>query len=68
MANSKSSATSILGIIAIILVIAAAAYFLMNEADDDVIQIDIGLVDDEAPRVVVSSRYVDQGSPIVFEG
>lgn len=68
MANSKSSAASILGIIAIILVIAAAAYFLMNEADDDAIEIDIGLVDDEAPRVVVSSPYVDQRSPIVFEG
>lgn len=52
MANSKSSATSILGIIAIILVIVAAVYFLMNEADDDTLEIDIGLVDDEAPRIV----------------
>lgn len=68
MANSKSSPTTILGIIAIILVIAAAAYYLMNEADDDTLQIEIGLVDDEAPRVVVSSPYVDQRSPIVFEG
>lgn len=68
MANSKSSTTWILGIVAIILVIAAAAYYLMNEADDNEIEIDIGLVDDEAPRIVVSSRHVDQGSPIVFEG
>lgn len=68
MANSKSSPTTILGIIAIILVIAAAAYFLMNEADDDSLDIEIGLVDDEAPRMVVSSPYADQRSPIVFVG
>lgn len=68
MADSKSNATWILGIIAIILVIVAAGYFLMNEADDDTLEIDIGLVDDEAPRIVVSSRSVDQGAPVVFEG
>lgn len=68
MGNSKSNVTPILGIIAIILVIVAAAYYLMNEADDDTLEIDIGLVDDEAPRMIVSSRDVDQGSPIVFEG
>lgn len=68
MANSKNSPTMILGIIAIILVIAAAAYYLMNEADDDSLNIEIGLVEDEAPRMVVSSGYGDHGSPIVFEG
>lgn len=67
MANSKSSATSILGIIAIILVI-AAAYYLINETDDNEIEIDIGLVDDESPRLVMSSRHVDSGAPIVLEG
>lgn len=68
MASSKSSATSILGIIAIILVIAAAAYYLINETNDNEIEIDLGLVDDESPRLIVSSRHMGSGAPMVLEG
>jgi hypothetical protein len=44
------SVTSILGIIAIILVIVAAVYYLANEADDD-LEIDIGMVEAMSPAV-----------------
>ncbi|HSM04122.1 MAG TPA: hypothetical protein VK858_05855 [Longimicrobiales bacterium] len=52
MANTTRSITSILGIIALILVIVAAVYFIMNQADDPEIEIDLGLVD--APTLVTS--------------
>lgn len=54
MANSKSNATSILGIIALILVIVAAGYYITNRADDDEVEIDIGLVDEAAPSFLAS--------------
>jgi len=41
--------TSILGIIAIILVIVAAVYYLSNEADDSELEVDIGLVQQTPP-------------------
>ncbi len=67
MANSKNTATSILGIIAIILVIAAAGYYLMNEADDDEVELDIGLVLDGTAPAAVSPLHVTHRPPILFE-
>jgi hypothetical protein len=46
------SITSILGIIALILVIIAAVYFIADEADDNDIEIDIGFVELVAPTPV----------------
>ena len=43
------SVSSILGIIAVILVIVAAVYYLTNEADDSELEIDIGMVQETAP-------------------
>lgn len=44
MADTTRSITSILGIIALILVIVAAVYFIMNQADEPEIEIDLGAV------------------------
>jgi hypothetical protein len=52
--STSSNATSILGIIAIILVIVAAAYFLMDEVDDNDLEIDIGLVHEMAGPVFLT--------------
>ena len=43
------SLSSILGIIAVILVIVAAVYYLTNEADDSELEIDIGMVQETPP-------------------
>jgi glucose uptake protein GlcU len=51
MADTRSM-TSILGIIALILVIIAAVYFIANETDDNAIEIDIGFVEQGAPTPV----------------
>jgi hypothetical protein len=43
------SLSSILGIIAAILVIVAAVYYLTNEADDSELEVDIGMVQETPP-------------------
>jgi hypothetical protein len=55
MATGTNNLTSILGIIALIAVIAAAAYYIMNEADDNELEIDIGFVHDASPRALAAS-------------
>lgn len=52
MASSNSS-VGILGIIAILVIIAAAIYFVVNQADDDELEIDIGMAHD-APALVIA--------------
>lgn len=46
MAGANRSTTSLLGILAIIVLIAAVVYFVVQEADDDALEIEIGLVQD----------------------
>jgi hypothetical protein len=45
---ARTNATSILGIIALLAVIAAAVYFIYDQEDND-LEIDIGLVAQVAP-------------------
>jgi uncharacterized protein (UPF0333 family) len=42
MADSQKSMVSIVAIIAIVILIGAVIYFIMQESDDSVIEIDIG--------------------------
>lgn len=51
MANNR--AISILGIIALIAVIAAAIYYISNENDND-LEIDIGSLYDSVPHVIIA--------------
>ena len=53
---STNSSIGILGILAILVVIAAAIYFVVNEADDDELEIDIGMSHD-APALVITPAH-----------
>jgi len=55
MAKTTRSITSILGIIALILVIVAAVYFIMDQADDNEIEIDLGAADSSVPELLTAS-------------
>lgn len=53
MATSNRSTTSILGILAIVVVVGVALYFILNRNDDG-IDIDIGLGHDASPGWVAA--------------
>jgi hypothetical protein len=64
---ASNSPTSILRVVALIAVIIAAVYFIFNEADDDELEIEIGLVLQAVPQQVATPYAQPFLSSIVLE-
>jgi flagellar biosynthesis protein FlhB len=66
MADSQKSMVSIVAIIAIVILVGFVIYFIMQESNDSIIEIDLGSASDAAPAWVTPAASAAP-APVILD-